>query len=695
MEHQVEFEFNGAKFSISTGKIAKQANGSVVVQCGETAIFASAVMAKKTMEDPGFFPLSVHYIEKFYASGKIPGGFLKRESKPSNREVLISRIIDRSLRPLFPEGFRSEVQIMPMAISYDKENPTNTLGVLAASAALTVSDIPFNGPVAAVNVALINDEIIINPKEEQMIGADLNIVVSSNKEGVTMIEGDANLVSEETMINAIEQGHEFNLKLIALQEELREKAGKEKVDVPLFLRSNDIDAEVKAFAEEKFKKALSFSGKKERIDALDIAYEEVETYFGEKYPEDSSIVKQAKDAAHDLEYFLVRDILFSEGKRVDGRATDEIRNITVETGLFPRLHGSCLFTRGETQSLGVLTLGSSSDEQRVDTMSEESSQRYMLHYNFPSFSVGETGRVGAPGRREIGHGNLAERALKAVLPSEEDFPYTLRLVSEIMESNGSSSMATVCSCCMALMDGGVPVKDSVSGIAMGLMFNQEKTQYKILTDIQGLEDHYGDMDFKVAGTKDGISAFQLDIKMDAIAPAILKEALSEAKKARLHILGKMDSALAAPKEEISPYAPKIFSIKANPDNIRFLIGPGGKTIKKLTEETGVKIDISDSGEVKIVTADLELAKSVYDRVYHIVKDVKADEIVEGIVKKITDFGAFIEVAAGREGLCHISNIAHKRIRKVSDVLSEGDKVKVKVLGIDDGGKISLSMKDAE
>jgi polyribonucleotide nucleotidyltransferase len=697
MEQRVELEYNGKILSITTGKMAKQANGAVVVQYGNSVVFAPAVMRKNVSEDPGFFPLSVHYQEKFYSGGKIPGGFFKREGKPTDKEVLTSRLIDRSLRPLFPEGFRNEVQIIPMTLSVDHENPTDALGIIAASAALTISDIPFNGPVAAVKVCLLDGEYIVNPTIQQIEKAKLNIVVAGTSEGVTMIEGGADIVSEKEMVEAIEAGYKVVQDIIKIQEQLREKAGKEKYEVPLFQRPEEIDREVRDFAEAKFRDALkNVEGKKEKRDALDKVYSEIEEHFAEKYQDEKDKVKQVKGAAHDLEYDLVREILFDQDMRVDGRKPGEIRDINVEVGMFPMLHGSSLFTRGETQSLGVLTLGSVSDEQRVDNVEGEYTKRYMLHYNFPSFSVGETGRVGPPGRREIGHGNLAERALEAIIPAETEFPYTIRLVSEILESNGSSSMATVCSGCMAMMDGGVPIKAPVSGIAMGLMFNKEMSQYKILTDIQGLEDHYGDMDFKVAGTKDGITAFQLDIKMSAISVNILGEALEEAKKARLYILDKMTAVMDKPREETSPNAPKIFIINANPDNIRYLIGPGGKTIKKIVEESGgVKIDVSDSGEIKIVTADLQKAEEVYKKVYNLVKDVKVGDITEGAVKKITDFGAFIEVAPGREGLCHISNISKERIRRVQDVMSEGDIVKVKIIGIDDSGKISLSMKDVQ
>ncbi|HCL56084.1 MAG TPA: polyribonucleotide nucleotidyltransferase [Spirochaetia bacterium] len=693
MEQQVELEYRGKKLIIKTGKIAKQANGSVMVQYGNTVVFAPAVMGKDAMEDPGFFPLSVHYIEKFYAAGKIPGGFFKREGKPSDREVLTSRFIDRSLRPLFPEGFRNEVQILPMTLAADHENSPDILAVIASSAALTISDIPFGGPVGAVRVCLKNGEYIVNPTPQELDKSDLSVIVSGTKDGITMIEGGASFVSEEKMIQAVKEGYKVILEIIQLQEELRSKAGKAKKEVALFKRPESIDQEVREYAENLFQQALSVGQKQERAQAIEDTYKSIQKHFEEKYPEDKSVLKQVKEAAHDLEYDMVREKLFKDNQRVDGRKPDEIRLIAVETGVLPMVHGSSLFTRGETQSLGVLTLGSVSDQQRVDDIEGESSKRYMLHYNFPSFSVGETGRVGAPGRREVGHGYLAERALEAVIPNETEFPYTIRLVSEIMESNGSSSMATVCSGCLAMMDGGVPIKAPVAGIAMGLMFNKTKDAYKILTDIQGLEDHYGDMDFKVAGTLDGITAFQLDIKLDAISVDLLGEALEEAKKARFHILDKMTQVLAKPREEISDFAPKILIIMANPDNVRYLIGPGGKTIKKIVEETGVKIDIADNGEIKIVSSDIHKAQEVYERVLYYVRDIKVGDKIQGIVRRVVDFGAFIELAAGREGLCHISNLSSQRVRKVEDVLNEGDSVLVKVIGIDNAGKISISIKD--
>ncbi len=696
MEHQVEFDYKGKKLTIKTGKIAKQANGSVMVQYGETVIFASAVMGRDKAEDPGFFPLSVHYTEKFYAAGRIPGGFIKREGKPSDLGVLTCRIIDRSLRPLFPEGFRNEVQVMPITMAVDGVNSPDVLGLIAASAALTISDIPFGGPVGAVRVCMVDGAYIVNPTIQEEEVADLSIVVAGTKEGITMIEGGAGMVTESQMLGAIDAGFKVVQDIVRVQEELRELAGKEKSDVNLFIRPEEIDAEVRAFAEQKLKDALNVPGKLEKKKASDAVFEEAQAYFKEKYEDDSAKMNFVKDAVHDLEYDLVREKLFLENSRVDGREPGELRSLESEVGILPKVHGSALFTRGETQALGVLTLGGASDGQRFDGLNGEGRKNYMLHYNFPSFSVGEAGRVGPPGRREIGHGYLAEKALEAVLPETEDFPYTIRLVSEIMESNGSSSQATICACCLALMDGGVPIKAPVSGIAMGLMFNKEKNDYKVLTDIQGMEDHYGDMDFKVAGTTEGITAFQLDIKMDAIAVSILGEALEEAKKARLKILENMKGALDAPREEISKNAPKMQILKANPDNIKYLIGPGGKTIKKIVEETGAKIDIADNGEVTMVSPDLETAEAVYEKVYSLIRDLKKGDVInKGLVKKIMDFGAFVELAPGREGLCHISNIAKERIRNVRDVLSEGDTVKVKIMNIDRAGKIDLSMKDAQ
>jgi len=689
-EKKVSLTINNKELSISTGKIARQANGSVIVQYGDSVIFCSAVMAKEVKEDPGFFPLSVNYIEKFYAAGKIPGGFIKREGKPSDKEVLISRIIDRSIRPLFPEGFRNEVQVVPMTIAVDQENPTDILGVIAASAALSISDIPFKGPVASVRVGLIDDKYVINPTFKEIEKSRLNVVVSGTKNGITMIEGGGDFVTEEEMENGIRFGYETILKIIEIIEELTKTAEKTKKNIEIFLRPSNVDEEVKKEFFEKLKNTLNEKNKQERIEKIDSLYKEVEEFFKTKY--DEKTAKYGKEALLDLEYDIVRDTLFKEGIRVDGRKPDEIRDITIEVGLFKRLHGSCLFTRGETQSLGILTLGSVSDEQRVDDIEGETSKKYMLHYNFPPFSVGEVGKIGAPGRREIGHGYLAERSIEPTLPSKEDFPYTIRLVSEIMESNGSSSMATVCSCCLALMDGGVPIKKPVAGIAMGLMYNRDKTEYKILTDIQGIEDHYGDMDFKVAGSRDGITGFQLDIKLDAVPVEILKEALEKAKKARNYILDKMEAVLSKPRESISEYAPKILIIKASPDNIRLLIGPGGKTIKKIIEEYNIKIDV-ENDIIKIVAPNLETAQRAYDKVYDIVRNIKVGDIIKGEVKKITDFGFFIETSSGREGLCHISNISTMRVKNIRDYVTEGQIVTAKVINIDDMGRINLSLKD--
>ncbi|HOJ49794.1 MAG TPA: polyribonucleotide nucleotidyltransferase [Spirochaetota bacterium] len=689
-EKSVSLTINNKKLLISTGKVARQANGSVIVQYGDTVIFSSAVMAKEVKEDPGFFPLSVNYIEKFYAAGKIPGGFIKREGKPSDKEVLISRIIDRSIRPLFPSGFRNEVQVVPMTIAVDQENPTDVLGVIAASAALSISDIPFNGPVASVRVGLIDGKYIINPTFKEMEQSRLNVVVSGTKNGITMIEGGGNFVSEEEMENGIKAGYETILKIVDIIEELVKIKGKPKKEVQVFLRPTSIDEEVKKEFLDKLKSVLEIKNKQERVEKTEALYKSVGEFFKTKYDEKAEYY--AKEALLDLEYDLVREKLFKEGIRVDGRKPDEIRDIHIEVGLFKRLHGSALFTRGETQSLGILTLGSVSDEQKVDDIEGETSKKYMLHYNFPPFSVGEVGKIGAPGRREIGHGYLAERSIEPTLPSKDEFPYTIRLVSEIMESNGSSSMASVCSCCLALMDGGVPIKEPVAGIAMGLMYNKDKTDYKILTDIQGIEDHYGDMDFKVAGSRNGITGFQLDIKVDALPVTLLREALEKAKVARNYILDKMAEVIAKPRDEISEYAPKILIIKANPDNIRLLIGPGGKTIKKIIEEYGIKIDV-ENDIIKIVAPNLETAQKAYDKVYDIVRDIKIGDVIQGEVKKITDFGFFIETSSGREGLCHISNISNVRVKNVRDYVTEGQVVKAKVINIDDMGRINISLKD--
>jgi polyribonucleotide nucleotidyltransferase len=692
-EKRVTLNWFGKELVITTGKMAKQANGSVTVQYDDTVILAAATMGKNLEEDPGFFPLSVHYLEKYYASGRLPGGFIKRESKPSDRAILTSRIIDRSLRPLFQEGFRNEVQIIPMLVS-SGNCAADILASLASSAALYISDIPFTNPVGTVRVSLVQGEIKVNTDASYEDNEELNLLISGTEDGITMIEGISSNVTNEQMVSALKLGFEEIQKLIQIQKDLKVLAGKEKIKTTLFLKDPALEKAVADFASEKILKTFSIKEKLEHNKAVEKVFEDTVAHFKALHENNPSIEKQVKELVHDLEYFLVRDYLFEHNIRVDGRRPDELRHIEAEVGLFRRLHGSALFTRGETQSLGVLTLGSSSDEQRVDSPETgDSSKRYMLHYNFPSFCVGEAGKVGPPGRREIGHGYLAEKALKMIIPKEEDFSYTIRLVSEILESNGSSSMASVCSGSLALMDGGVPIKEHVAGIAMGLMFNKDNTDYKILTDIQGLEDHYGDIDFKVAGTKTGITAFQLDIKMNAVSLELLKDALESSLKARLHILDIMNKVISSPRNELSEFAPKIFSIFANPDNIRHLIGPGGKTIKALTEEFHTNIDILPTGEIRIISAEPQLTEELKKRIQFMVRDIKVGDIIEGKVTKIVAFGAFIELAAGREGLCHISKLANRHVKAVTDILSEGMMVTVKVTDIDAQGKIAVSLKD--
>lgn len=691
-EKTVEINWLGKTLKLTTGKMAKQANGSVLVECEDTVILGVATMGKNIEEDPGFFPLSVHYLEKFYASGRLPGGFLKRESKPSDQAILTSRIIDRSIRPLFAEGFRNEIQVLPMLIS-SGNCAADILATIASSAALCISDIPFYHPIGMVRVSMVNGKIQINTDPLYEKDEMLNLLISGTKEGITMIEGVANNISNEQMLEALQIGFQEIQHLIEAQEQLKKLAGKEKISVNLFLKDSQLQKMVEDLVTSQIQDTFKIKEKLERNKAIEQITEKALGYFAAQEPHLYN-KKQIIEMIHDLEYFLVRDHLFEKNERVDGRLPDELRHIEAEAGLFPRLHGSALFTRGETQSLGVLTLGTSSDEQKVDSAETgDSSKTYMLHYNFPNFSVGEVGKVGPPGRREIGHGYLAEKALKAVLPTKNDFNYTIRLVSEILESNGSSSMASVCSGSLALMDGGVPIKEHVAGIAMGLMFNQDKSQYKILTDIQGLEDHYGDIDFKVAGTKTGINAFQLDIKMDAISLNLLKEALQESHKARLKILEIMNNVISSPRKNISEFAPKIFSLYANPDNIRHLIGPGGKMIKSLTEEFKANIDILPTGEIRINTQNPSMVEGLKKRIEFLVKDIKVGDIIEGKVTKVAVFGAFIELAPGKEGLCHISKLANHRVQAVSDILSEGMKVTVKVIDIDSQGKIAVSLKD--
>ncbi|MDH5680537.1 MAG: polyribonucleotide nucleotidyltransferase, partial [Spirochaetota bacterium] len=689
MIHTVSMDLRGKALSIETGRMAKQANGAVLVTYEGSVVLATSVMSKESKLDMDYFPLQVNYSEKYYAVGKIPGGFLKREGRPKDKEILVSRLIDRPLRPLFPDGFRNEVQILPTTISADQINPPDVLGIIASSASLCISDIPFDEPIGAVRIGQINSELIINPTFEEIAESDLDLVVAGSKKAIMMIEGTANELSEEQMLEALKLAHTEIIRIVELQEELVKKCGKEKITVPLFEVEDDIRKEVMEFAEAPMREAFNTKTKLEMYDNIDEVMKETISRFSEKYGEDKEL--QIKTVLDDVESIVVRRMLIEEDRRVDGRKMDEVRPISSEIGVLPRTHGSALFTRGETQSLGVVTLGTASDMQRFDDIDGEGEKHFMLHYNFPPFSVGEVGRVGGVGRREIGHGNLAERAITPVLPDISHFPYTIRVVSEILESNGSSSMATVCSSSMALFDAGVPIKSPVSGIAMGLVTWEDK--FKILTDIQGVEDHLGDMDFKVAGTRDGITAFQLDIKIEGITLEIMAEAFEQAKTARFKILDSMAETINEVKEFVSNYAPKIISLDVHPDKIKDVIGPGGKVIKRIIEETGANINIDDYGKATISSKDENAARLAYKKIELITADAEVGKIYEGTVKRIMDFGAFIEILPGKEGLCHISKLAHERVNKVTDVVNEGDKVKVKCFEIDKMGRINLSMKD--
>jgi len=686
----------GKEITIETGHMAKQANGAVVVRSGDTMVLVTACASKEPREGIDFFPLTVEYREKFYAAGKIPGGFFKREGRPREKEVLTSRIIDRPIRPLFPKGFYYEVQIVATVISADKQNDAEALALIGASTALDISDIPFAGPVAAVKMGRVDGKLIVNPAAEEMEKSDVNVTIAGTKEAVTMIEGETKLISEDEMLAVIETGHNAIKEIAAKLEELKKKAGKEKKEVELRVVAPEFEEKVTGMAKPKMLDAMKIDDKIKRQDALlDVRKETLEKMkeeLGDEFDDkklDINIILEETEAA------IIRDSIAKDKIRPDGRKFDEIRPIECLRSVLPRTHGSALFTRGQTQALVVATLGAEDDAQRLDDLEGDSIKKFYLQYNFPPYSVGETGRMGT-GRREIGHGNLAERAIRAVMPGQEDFPYTVQVVSDITESNGSSSMASVCGASLALMDAGVPIKKHVAGIAMGLI--KEGDDFIILTDIQGAEDHFGDMDFKVAGTEDGISAIQMDIKINGVTMEIMKNALAEAKKARLFILNeKMQKLISKPNEEMSQYAPKMEIVKISKDRIKDLIGPGGKNIKQLVEETGSKVDVEQDGSVRVFAADGETMKKTVQRIKDLTAEAEEGKTYTNCeVKKIMNFGAFVEIMPGQEGLVHISQIAKERVEKVEDYLKEGQKINVKVREIDKKtGKVSLTMKDVE
>ena len=687
MEISLNAQLGGKSLSIQTGKVAKQASGSVLVQYADTVVLVSAVSAKEP-RSADFLPLTVEYQEKIYAAGRIPGNYFRREiGRPSEKETLTARLIDRPIRPLFPKGYNFETQIIATVLSMDQENDPDTLAMIGASAALELSDIPFAGPIACVRVARINGELRINPTITELENSDINLIVAGSKTGVVMVEGGGNIVGESEMLEAIEFGHQQMQPIIELQEKLREAAGKPKREFQPPEKDQELVDKVTAELGEAIRQAAVVPEKMARQDAL----RKVKIDYIENLGEDFSERQEEISAIFgDLKKQIIRQMILEEGRRIDGRSFDRVRPIACETSILPRPHGSALFTRGETQVLGVLTLGSGQDEQRVETLSGEEFRPFMLHYNFPPFSVGETKRFTGPSRRDIGHGGLSTRALEKVLPDKEDFDYTIRVVSEVLESNGSSSMGTVCAGTMAMMDGGVPIKSPVAGIAMGLVKEEDKVV--ILSDILGDEDHTGDMDFKVAGTKDGITALQMDIKILELSRDILEKALEQARVGRLHILGKMLETIDEARKEISPYAPKVITLKINPDKIREVIGPGGKTIRAIQSETNTRIEIEDSGLVKIAAYSKEEGEAAEKQVKEIAMEPEVGSIYEGKVVKITDFGAFVQLSPGTDGLVHISQLANHRVTRVSDIVKEGQMIRVKVLEINRDGKIRLSHK---
>ena len=687
MEKKFQYSLAGRDLVVTIGKVALQAGGSCLVQYGDTVVLVTATQSKEPREGIDFFPLSVDYEEKLYSVGKIPGGFIKREGRPSEKAILTSRLIDRPIRPLFPEGFRNDVQVIATVLSVDQDNSPEIAAMIGSSIALSVSDIPFDGPTGAVIVGLIDGKFIINPNCEEREKSAIHLTVSGTKSAIMMVEAGANEVPEETMLEGILLAHEEIKKICSFVEEIARDCGKEKSKYEVFKPNDELKEKIIVYGTEKLIAAINTVEKQEREDNIAQVSNEILEKFLADYPETE------KDIDEIIENIIrkeVRRLIIEEGIRPDNRKVDEIRPITCEVGLLPRTHGSGLFTRGQTQVLTITTLGAISDAQVIDGLGEEDSKRYMHHYNFPPYSVGETKPLRSPGRREIGHGALAERALEPVIPSEEDFPYTIRLVSEVLGSNGSSSQASVCGSTLSLLDAGVPIKSPVAGIAMGLIKEDDKVA--ILYDIQGMEDHLGDMDFKVAGTRYGVTAIQMDIKIDGIDGKILKDALEKARRGRLFILDKMAETISAPRHDLSKYAPKIYTMQVNPDKIRDIIGPGGKMINKIIDETGVKIDIDDEGKVFIAAVSSEGGEKAISMINDIVKEVEVGDIYLGKVTRITNFGAFVDVLNGKEGLVHISQLARERVNKVEDVLSVGDEVLVKVTEIDNQGRINLSRK---
>lgn len=683
-----EVEIGGRLFSMETGKYARQANGAVMVRYGDTMVLVTAVASEQAKEDQDYFPLQVEYREKTSAAGKFPGGYIKREGRPTEKEILSARLCDRPIRPLFPESFLNETQVIAFVLSYDGENDPDVLAATAASAALVISDIPFDGPMAEIRVGRVDSQWIVNPTHEQVKHSDIELVVAGTADSIMMVEGESKEVSEQDLLDALKFAQGEIKKLVELQSMLREEAGKTKWSVEEKPVDENLKKDVYLLAETKYKEIVYTVLTKEDRSAKNKELSEfVLTSLAEKYPEQE---KTIGNILHDMEKDLMRERILSEGLRLDGRSTDQVRPITIELGVLPRTHGSALFTRGETQSLTNVTLGTKNDEQTVDGLLEEYSKRFYLQYNFPPFCVGEVGRMMGVSRREIGHGNLAERSLKQIFPAEDVFPYTVRIISDILESNGSSSMATVCAGSLAMMDAGVPISNPVSGIAMGLV--KEGDRFAVLSDILGNEDHLGDMDFKVAGTQNGITGFQMDIKIQGISFEIMEKAIYQAKEGRMHILSKMNEAISEPKDTLSPYAPRLITMKIETDQIGLIIGPGGKTIQGMQRLFGVDINIDDDGTVNIASPNKENAQKCKEYIKKLTATPEVGEIYEGVITKIMDFGAFVEILPGKEGLLHISQIDNKRVEKVTDYFKQGDKVTVKLLKID-GGKYSLSRKE--
>ncbi|MBI5572439.1 MAG: polyribonucleotide nucleotidyltransferase [Desulfomonile tiedjei] len=689
MVHTAKGTVSLKEITFETGRIAKQASGAVLVTVGETVVLVTAVSEKHGREGIDFFPLTVDYLEMTYAAGKIPGGFFKREGRPTEKEILTARFIDRPIRPLFPKGFKAETQIIATVLSSDGENDSDILAINGASAALHISDIPFGGPVGAVSVGRVDGNLIINPSSLESTYSDLHLVVVGSRNGIVMVEGGSDRLPEELILTAIFQAQEEILKIVAAQEELREKAGRPKREVVPPVDDTELVEKIKAEWGEPIRQAMNISAKLDRYAALHGIYDRVVESLGE---EGATRRSEVLGYLERIEGQCLRGMILDEGVRIGGRSFTEIRDISCEVGVLPRTHGSALFTRGETQALVIATLGTSSDEQKIEALEGSSYKSFMLHYKFPPFSVGEVKFLRGPSRREVGHGALAERAVSFLLPDDEKFPYTIRVVSEVLESNGSSSMATVCGTSLALMDAGVPLDEPVAGIAMGLLKADDRIV--ILSDIIGDEDHHGDMDFKVTGTAKGVTALQMDIKIQGITREVLTSALYQAKEGREHILSKMNSLLPEARKEMSRYAPRIFVIYVNPDKIRELIGPGGKVIRAIQEESGTKIDVDDTGKVVVASMDargLEIARNAIEQ---ITQQAEIGKIYQGVVRKVTDFGAFVEIFPGTDGLVHISQLAPQRVRKVTDVVKEGDPCPVKVIGIDAQGKIKLSRREA-